>query len=140
VRIPDRTTLRFPSYDGNGMFRSLGNIRINPAVGLLFIDYERPVKLRINGEATVHTDAARTGEFTGADAVVEVRVRNVFENCPRYLHDRVTGEHSAYCPRENRRPPDPDWKKKAEYDGIVRRFEDTPTSYADSSSSAGRHR
>jgi fatty acid desaturase/predicted pyridoxine 5'-phosphate oxidase superfamily flavin-nucleotide-binding protein len=132
VRVPDRTTLRFPSYDGNGMFRSLGNIRVNPAVGLLFIDYGRPVKLRINGEAVVHTDAARTGEFTGADAVVEVRVLNVFENCPRYLHDRVTGEHSVYCPRENHRPVDPDWKKKPEYDGIVRRFEDPPTVSADS--------
>ncbi|WP_239312252.1 MULTISPECIES: fatty acid desaturase [unclassified Frankia] len=124
VRVTGPHTFCFPSYDGNGMFRSLGNIRANPAVGLLFIDPGRPVKLRINGAASVHTDPARTSEFIGAEAVVEVRVRNIFENCPRYLHDRVTGQHSKHCPRENYQPPDPEWKKKSEYDGMVRRFDD----------------
>jgi fatty acid desaturase/predicted pyridoxine 5'-phosphate oxidase superfamily flavin-nucleotide-binding protein len=137
VRVTDRQTLCFPSYDGNGMFRSLGNIRVNPAVGLLFIDHGRLVKLRVNGDATVHTDSARTGQFAGVDAVVEVRVRDVFENCPRYLHDRITGEHSEHCPRESYQPPDPAWKKKSEYDGIVRRFGDQVGSDVHSAPSTG---
>lgn len=40
VRVIDAETLAFPNYDGNGMFKSLGNILVNPKVGLLFIDHE----------------------------------------------------------------------------------------------------
>jgi uncharacterized protein len=123
VRVAGPQILRFPNYDGNGMFRSLGNILVNPAVGLLFIDYTASPKkkLRLNGDATVSTSADLTAQFEGADAVVTVHLRQVFENCPRYLHDPVTGEYSRYCPRPEYVAPDPDWKLKAEYDGIVRR-------------------
>lgn len=121
VRVIDRRTVKFPHYDGNGMFRSLGNLLVNPRVGMLFIDYEHPVKLRINGEAEVSTEASQTVQFEGADAVITVQVAQVFENCPRYLHRRATGEHSRHCPRPGYVPPDPEWKLKPEYDGIVRR-------------------
>ncbi|MET0378017.1 MAG: pyridoxamine 5'-phosphate oxidase family protein, partial [Spongiibacteraceae bacterium] len=47
VRVLDPQTLVFPSYDGNGMFKSLGNIAVNPHVGLLFIDFESPKRLRV---------------------------------------------------------------------------------------------
>src|SRR3954468_13864277 len=40
VRIVAPDTLAFPSYDGNGMFKSLGNVSANPAVGMLFIDFQ----------------------------------------------------------------------------------------------------
>ena len=41
VRVVDERTLAFPSYDGNGMFQSLGNVLVNPKVGLLFVDFEQ---------------------------------------------------------------------------------------------------
>ena len=53
VRVVDPETLAFPSYDGNGMFKSLGNLLVNPQVGMLFIDFESPKRLRVNGRATV---------------------------------------------------------------------------------------
>src|SRR6202008_566560 len=37
VRVVAPDLLVFPDYDGNGMFKSLGNIRANPHVGLLII-------------------------------------------------------------------------------------------------------
>ncbi|MER5886688.1 pyridoxamine 5'-phosphate oxidase family protein [Streptomyces sp. NPDC001941] len=118
VASPER--LCFPSYDGNGMFRSLGNILENPRVGMLFIDYEKPIKLRVNGTARVSTEDALLDAFPDADAVVEVRVRQVFENCPRYLHDMRCERYSAYVPRPHQTPPDPQWKLKPEYEGLVR--------------------
>ncbi|RAJ58364.1 hypothetical protein K378_05244 [Streptomyces sp. Amel2xB2] len=121
VKVPDETHLLFPSYDGNGMFRSLGNILENPRIGMLFIDYGRPIKIRINGEAQVSTDSRLMELFHEADAVVRVTVRDVFENCPRYLHDVGRGEISAYVPQPGHVPPDPEWKKKEEYEGLVRR-------------------
>src|SRR6188768_4597830 len=38
VRVLDEHVLAFPNYDGNGMYLSLGNLRVNPHVGMLFID------------------------------------------------------------------------------------------------------
>lgn len=120
VQVPNPRVLLFPSYDGNGMFRSLGNIVENPQVGLLFIDYGKSVKLRINGAAAVSTSEHLLQRFHEADAVVWVDVRDVFENCPRYLHDVRRGKHSDYVPRPGFVPPDPDWKLKNEYRGLVR--------------------
>src|SRR5688572_12910899 len=49
VRVVDDRTLVFPSYDGNGMFLSLGNVASNAKVGLLFVDFESQRRLRVNG-------------------------------------------------------------------------------------------
>ena len=51
VRVLNATTIIFPDYDGNGMFMSMGNIESQAKVGLLFVDYERPQRLRLRGTA-----------------------------------------------------------------------------------------
>jgi uncharacterized protein len=56
VRVTGPSQLAFPDYDGNGMFKSLGNLLVNPNVGLLFIDMHKPRRLRVNGTATVSRD------------------------------------------------------------------------------------
>ena len=66
VRITADDELAFPSYDGNGMFRSLGNIRLNPRVSLLFIDFEQPQRLRILGQASAADDDPIVGRWPGA--------------------------------------------------------------------------
>jgi uncharacterized protein len=70
VRVIDETTIAFPNYDGNGMFLSFGNATVNPHVGLLFIDFESPKRLRLNGEAAlVRADPsyqAKEAQFTFA--------------------------------------------------------------------------
>ena len=111
VHVLDDHTLAFPSYDGNGMFRSLGNLLVNPKVGLLFIDFEKPNRMRVNGTASLHDDADLLSTFEGAQLVVTVRARHIFPNCPRYIHRMALVERSAYSPRPGHRPPTPDWKK-----------------------------
>src|SRR5437763_4982667 len=86
VRILDDRTLAFPDYDGNGMFKSLGNILANPKVGLLFIDFEHPSRMRVNGTASVSTDDPLLEEFTGGQAMVRVQAERIFPNCRRYIH------------------------------------------------------
>jgi uncharacterized protein len=110
VRVVEPGTLVFPSYDGNGMFRSLGNLLVNPHLGMLFIDFESPKRLRINGEASVRHEHAWLDRFPGADALVEVAVREVFPNCPRYIHKLERREASPYTPRAGYEPPRPAWK------------------------------
>src|SRR6188508_3322008 len=73
VRVVGDNDLAFPDYDGNGMFKSLGNILVNPAVGLLFIDMgEKPRRLRVNGTASVSRDDPLVGSFPGAQLLVRV--------------------------------------------------------------------
>jgi len=40
VEILDENRLRIPVYRGNSMYNTPGNFTINPAAGLMFIDYE----------------------------------------------------------------------------------------------------
>jgi len=110
VRITADDELAFPSYDGNGMFRSLGNVLVNPAVGLLFIDFESPRRLRVNGVARIADDDDLLGVFTGAQLVVRVRARRIFPNCSRYIHSSTPATPSAYVPRPGHTPPVPKWK------------------------------
>ena len=102
VRVVGADTLEFPSYDGNGQFRSLGNVRANAAVGLLFIDFESPRRLRVNGQAVVLDDAAALARHHGAQLVVRVRATRIFPNCPRYIHAGIGGAASADVPRPGR--------------------------------------
>jgi predicted pyridoxine 5'-phosphate oxidase superfamily flavin-nucleotide-binding protein len=110
VRTLDATTLAIPEYDGNGMYRSWGNVAVNPHVGLLFLDFETPKRLRVNGTATVHGDDPLLPEFPGAVFIVRVTATRIFPNCPRYIHKMSLVEHSVYAPRPDYVPPVPAWK------------------------------
>jgi predicted pyridoxine 5'-phosphate oxidase superfamily flavin-nucleotide-binding protein len=112
VRVIDARTLAFPSYDGNGMFKSLGNVLVNPRVGLLFIDFETPRRLRVNGRASVHEDDALREQFVGAQVIVRVEAEAIFPNCPRYIHAMRMVEESPYAPCEGHTPPVPEWKTR----------------------------
>jgi len=119
VRVVDLCTLAFPSYDGNGMFRSLGNVLANPQVGLLFLDFERPRRLRVNGTASASADDPLMGEFEGAQLMVRVRAERIFPNCPRYLHRMQLLELSAYAPGGGETPPVPEWKKSPQFSDVL---------------------
>ncbi|MBB6093844.1 hypothetical protein HNQ60_002725 [Povalibacter uvarum] len=109
VRVLDEATLVFPSYDGNGMFLSAGNVSVNAHVGMLFIDFEAGKRLRLNGSATLQAidDPAM---FPEAQFLIRVAVREVFPNCPRYIHKYQLVERSKYVPRSGIVTPAPAWK------------------------------
>ena len=119
VRITGEAELAFPSYDGNGMFRSLGNLLVNPAVALLFIDFEKPNRLRVNGRASVAGDDPLLTSFAGAQLIVRVRAERIFPNCPRYIHRMTMVEPSPYIPRAGHTPPVPKWKRFAEFADVL---------------------
>src|SRR3954467_14747240 len=74
VRVTGPSELAFPDYDGNGMFKSLGNLVVNPHVGLLFIAmHDKPKRLRINGTASVRCDDPLLPETVGAQLIVRVQ-------------------------------------------------------------------
>ena len=111
VRITGPSELAFPDYDGNGMFKSLGNLLANPNLGLLFIAmHGRPARLRVNGTAQVTRDDPLLGATVGAQLIVRVTARAIFPNCPRYIPKLELVEPSQYTPQPGVDPPEPAWK------------------------------
>ena len=111
VRVVDPGTIAFPTYDGNGMFLSMGNLAQNRRIGMLFIDFLRPKRLRISGEATIHLDDPLLPAYPEAQFVVRVAVTQVFPNCPRYVHKYALVERSSFVPHAGCATPVPNWKR-----------------------------
>ncbi|HEX5008480.1 MAG TPA: pyridoxamine 5'-phosphate oxidase family protein [Hyphomonadaceae bacterium] len=120
ARIIQPDLLVWPDYDGNGMFKSLGNIAINPSVGLLFIRFgEKPKRLRVNGTAQVLFDDPLMDQFEGAQALIRLTPVDIFPNCPRYIPDPANAKPSPFIPYEDQPRVEPGWKDNAAWKDVV---------------------
>jgi hypothetical protein len=80
VTVTGPSELAFPDYDGNGMFKSLGNILVNVEVGMLFIAlHGKPRRLRVNGTATVSNKDPLLERTVGAQLMVRVSAFDLSE-------------------------------------------------------------
>ena len=111
VRVVDERTLAFPNYNGNGMYLSMGNVQDNGNVGMLFINWPKGHRLRVQGNATIHYDDPLLPEYPEAQFIVRLTTSAVFPNCPRYIHRMEPKEASPFVPREGQRTPVPGWKR-----------------------------
>ncbi len=111
VHVVDEHTLAFPSYNGNGMYLSAGNVVRNPVVGLLFIDFVAGHRLRLNGDASIDLRDPLIEAWPEAQFVVRVRAREIFPNCPRYIHGMQPVQISVFVPRDGCVTPVPNWKR-----------------------------
>ena len=110
-RVLDDRTLCIPDYDGNAMYRTWGNVLVNAHVGLLFLDFERPNRMRVNGVAQISRDDPLLNNFADAEFLVRVTPREIFANCPRYIHKMKLVERSRFAPTGTCAVPVPGWKK-----------------------------
>jgi uncharacterized protein len=111
VRVLDPCTVAFPNYDGNGMYLSTGNVLVNPAVGLLFLDFERGHRMRLDGTASIDFEDPLRDDYPEAQFVVRVRARAVYPNCPRYIHRYQLVRRSRFVPHDGCPTPIPEWKR-----------------------------
>ena len=111
VRCLDADTIVFPNYDGNGMYLSMGNVAATAQVGMLFIDFTRPQRLRVHGAARIVPADNVVPPYAGAQFLVSVAVQRVFPNCPRYIHTMQETAHSEFVPRVDTVAPVPKWKR-----------------------------
>lgn len=111
VKVLDAHTIAFPSYDGNGMFLSMGNMAANQKMGMLFIDFETPRRVRVHGTASVSRDDPLLAEYKEAELIVRVTLEEMFINCPRYIHRYVRAQTSQYVPQAHCETPLAQWKR-----------------------------
>jgi predicted pyridoxine 5'-phosphate oxidase superfamily flavin-nucleotide-binding protein len=119
VRVLDNKTVAFPCYDGNGMFYSMGNLLGNQHVGMLFINFEKPHRLRLQGIASVSDDDPLLPEYAEAQLIVRVTVTEIFRNCPRYVHHYKKIEPSKFVPRTTGETPIAPWKRVDDIQAVL---------------------
>jgi predicted pyridoxine 5'-phosphate oxidase superfamily flavin-nucleotide-binding protein len=96
VRVTGPASLAFPIYEGNGLYLSAGNVAQTGKVGMLFIDFEKQQRMRVNGIARIDHDALR--HVTAAQFAVHVDVLDIHPNCMRNVHKMELVELSKYTP------------------------------------------
>src|SRR5215204_391039 len=111
VTIVDDRTLAFPNYDGNGMYLSMGNVDATHRVGLLFIDFARQRRMRVDGTAERRHEDPLLARYPEAQFVGRVHADRIYPNCPRYIHKYQLVERSAFVPRVGISTPVPGWKQ-----------------------------
>ena len=111
IRVLDEQTIAFPSYNGNGMFFSMGNLVGNPAMGCLFMDFEDPRRIRFHGTAEVCADDPLLREYPESELIVRVTLSKMWVNCPRYIPRMQRVEASRNVPGVMPETPLADWKR-----------------------------
>lgn len=111
VQVVGENRLAFPNYDGNGMWLSMGNIDAAAKIGMLFMDFVTPWRIRVQGDAKLSKDPELMARFPGSNMVVDVAVTRVFQNCARYIHKHTRVEASPYVPDKEGKQPYPAWKR-----------------------------
>lgn len=111
VKVLDESTLVFPGFDGNGMFYSVGNIEAQHKVGMLFIDFETPHRVRVQGTAKLIREHELMADYTEAKYLIMITVTKIWVNCPRYIHKYKKIDQSKYVPESCKVTPIPTWKR-----------------------------
>jgi uncharacterized protein len=119
VRVVDASTIAFPDYNGDGMYLSLGNVAETREIGLLFIDFETPFRIRMQGRASLVMEGPLVDSFEGAEMAVSVAVSAIWPNCPRYVHRYAKMEESRYVPKSDGTAPLAEWKRVDAFQDVL---------------------
>ena len=111
VTVIDNSTLAIPIYDGNGTFYTTGNVAEVQKIGLLFIDLERPNRMRIHGTAELIFDGPLLASYHEAQFLVRITITEIYPNCPRYVHKYQRVASSKFVPNPSAETPVPGWKR-----------------------------
>lgn len=72
VRVISSTQIVYPEYSGNRLYQSLGNLKINPRIGITFPDFETGDVLYMTGTAEVLDGSAAASILPGSNLAVRI--------------------------------------------------------------------
>ena len=98
VRVLNEKEIIFPDYSGNRMFQTLGNLAVNPAAGLLFVDFERGNTLQLSGKAQVLWESEYTSDFAGAERIIKFEIEQIIEIANATTLHGELAEYSPFNP------------------------------------------
>jgi PPOX class probable FMN-dependent enzyme len=89
VHVLDKTHVAMPDRPGNNRLDTLGNLTVNPSVGLLFFLPGVNEMLRVNGTGSVSTDPALMDRFIANGrpplSVLVVEVKEAYLHCAKAI-------------------------------------------------------
>ncbi len=99
VKVLDDHTLLIPDSPGNNRLDTLENILSKKEVGMLFLIPGMDETLRVNGVASLHTDAQYlercTSELRSPKLVIKVQVRQAYLHCAKaFMRSRLWDQDS----------------------------------------------
>ncbi|MHB2167463.1 pyridoxamine 5'-phosphate oxidase family protein [Alsobacter sp. R-9] len=98
VRATGDAEVTFPIFEGNGLYLSAGNIAETGRVDLLFVDFEKQARLRVNGTARIDDQHPMLGRVRAAQLFIRVAVEEIHPNCSRHVHRMTFAEVSPHTP------------------------------------------
>ena len=119
VHIIDPKTLLIPCFDGNGMWLSAGNVAGAGKVGMLFIDFESPNRLRVQGGARLRREPEILARWPEVGLAIEVKISQLWVNCPRYIHPMQRVSDAPHVPKAGSTTPVPEWKTMEIFADVV---------------------
>ncbi|KAG0038945.1 hypothetical protein BGZ82_010241 [Podila clonocystis] len=100
IRVDDEgKSIVFPDYSGNRFFNTLGNIAIDPRVGLLFVDFDTGDCLHVTGTAQIFVGRESQTLYPHSQRAVQVSIESAVLNLHALPFRLVTKELSPYNPR-----------------------------------------
>ncbi|KAG9187125.1 hypothetical protein G6011_04996 [Alternaria panax] len=74
VRIVDSNSLVYPEYSGNRLYQSLGNLMLNPRIGITFPDYETGDVLYLTGTTEILAGADAAALLPRSNLAVKITI------------------------------------------------------------------
>ncbi|MCJ8313725.1 MAG: pyridoxamine 5'-phosphate oxidase family protein [Saccharospirillaceae bacterium] len=86
LKVISPDVLIMPDFSGNGIFDTVGNFLDNKNIGMIFIDFEKGIRLRVNGEVKI---LQPTSEYLtlwpNAKRIFEITTKRCFFNCNKRI-------------------------------------------------------
>ncbi|CAG6397147.1 hypothetical protein SCOCK_50195 [Actinacidiphila cocklensis] len=79
ANTPTPQRVQWPEYEGNTMLMTLGNLTVNPAAGLLFVDWRSGTTLQLTGTAEIDWSMGTAADIPGAERAVDFHVNQVVQ-------------------------------------------------------------
>lgn len=77
VKISSDSGLVLPDYAGNNLFNTVGNLVVDPRVGLLFVDFEDGSMLQMSGNAEIDWDSNEISRHAGAKRLINIEIDRI---------------------------------------------------------------
>lgn len=101
LRVIDLKTVAYADYRGNQQYISTGNLRTNPRVSIIAVDYPTRKRLKLWGTVEISEKTTLIASLSVADGppaerAIIIRVAAYDWNCPRHIPVRRTdAEHDG---------------------------------------------
>jgi ferredoxin-NADP reductase/predicted pyridoxine 5'-phosphate oxidase superfamily flavin-nucleotide-binding protein len=81
VEVVNEKKIRFPDYAGNSHYNTLGNLKLDPRAGFLFVDFSSGSLLQLTGRASIDWSPEAIAAYPGARQLVTLEIDEIVELC-----------------------------------------------------------